>query len=216
MAMKATTLTGLLALAMLVLAGACAGDGGDGDGQGGGGGGGEPNAAVVDVLNSLPVFPNAEGASLVNGRYTYSPGASETGRDLWTGFDVAPGTTPEAVTSFFSKELPAQGWQEEGPPWTEQGEKHGTVWKTVIYTFVKGDLRLHIQIPMNPPKDETPPPGGVTRVSLILVPTDVQLYGSPAATGIDSTPPATRKQSTPANTAPPVPSYEPTPVTPTP
>lgn len=208
MTMKAKASTaGLAALVLLLLlAAACNGDDEDTNGSGGGGGG-EPDPAVVQVLQSLPVFPSADPASLADGKYTYAPGASESGRDIWTGFDVSPGTTVEDVTSFFAKELPPDGWQEEGPPRTETGEKEGSVSKTVIYTFLKGDLRLHVQIPLTH-KDA---PDGVVNVNLILAPKEIQLYGSPVGTPIDSTPPPTAPR--PSFTMPPVPVYSPSPIT---
>ena len=213
MRMKAKALTALPAavLLLLLLASACGGGDEDTDGLGGGGGG-EPDRDVVQILQSLPVFPKADPASLAGGKYTYSPGASESGRDLQTGFHVLPNTTPEEVTSFFGKELPSEGWEEEAPPWTEIGEKEGGVSKTVIYSFLKGDTRLRITIPLVH-KDV---PEGVINVDLALTPKEVQFGGSPVGTRIDSTPPPAPTQVTPTYTAPPVPSYAPTPVTPAP
>ncbi|HSP55500.1 MAG TPA: hypothetical protein VLS25_07925 [Dehalococcoidia bacterium] len=95
-----------------------------------------------------------------------------------------PGVTPDDVTSFFVKRLPSGGWQEEGPPATQSGEKEGSVSKTVMYTFLKGDLRLYIQIPLTH-KDA---PDGVVNVNLILAPKNVQLNGSPVGTPVDWTP----------------------------
>lgn len=201
-------------LALLLLSAACSGDEANTNGAGGAGGA-EPDPAVVDILKSLPVFPDAAAGALVDGKYGYTPGASESGRDLWTGFGVLPGTTVEDVTSFFGKELPEAGWEEEGPPWTDKGEKYGSVSETVIYTFVMEQLRLHIQIPLTF-KDEAAAPGQVRHVSLILVPKEVQLHGSPVGTPVSWTPLPTPEQVTPTVTVGPVQPYEPSPGVPPP
>ncbi|MEX0681988.1 MAG: hypothetical protein WD904_06930 [Dehalococcoidia bacterium] len=145
----------------------------------GSGGGGEPSSDLVEVLDSLPVYP---ASNLSGGRY---PTGGSTGDNLLTGFDVSPGTSVDDVKSFFAKELPQAGWQQESEPSTEAGEKAGVITETVVWTFVKDDLRLAILIPLTH-KDA---PSGVTTVEIVLAPKNVNLFGSPIATPIDSTPP---------------------------
>jgi len=215
-----TALSGLILLPLLAVA--CGGDDEEAGGFGGGGGEG-PDPALVRDLESLPVFPEAESASLADGRYrvdNYNDGI------LFASFEVPNQTTAEDVIAFFGKALPPAGWKEERPAWTatvegplanlQTGERSATT--STYYTFLKDETRLLVEVPIGRArKDETPPPpGGVSYVNLILARKDIELFPSPIGTPVDSTPPPTPRQVTPAFTAPPVPSYEPTPVTPTP
>lgn len=188
----------------------------------GGGGGEEPDPALVDALSSLPVFPQAESDSLADGRYrveNYSYGI------LFASFRVSRQTTAEDVIAFFAKALPSGGWREEKPAWTETVAGHPLdlhagerlVSTSTYYTFLKGEMRLLVHIPMGGSgKVGTPPPDGVDRINLIVAHKDLELFPSPIGTTIDSTPPPRLKQMTPTYTAAPVPSYTPTPVTPAP
>ncbi len=138
----------------------------------------------VTALKSLPVFPSAQlsDGTPIKGEY---PADNPVAPNL-TGFYVASdSTTVEDIESFFANELPGEGWQEEGPPWVLG--KEGTSVETVIYQFVRDNVRLTIQIPLVH-KDE---PRGVRVVNLLVAPKDENPFASPIATGIDSTPPPT-------------------------
>jgi hypothetical protein len=164
----------------------------------GGAGGREPDRDVVELLQSLPVFPNSRPESLADGKYAYLRGASEIGRDLRTGFQVLPGTPVDEVTAFFAKGLPQDGWVEETPPRSETGEKQGSGAKWVIYSFLKGEVRLLITIPLTH-KDA---PDGVVSVGLTLAPKEIPFDGPPVTAGIDATPPPTPAFGTPTGITP--------------
>jgi hypothetical protein len=127
------------------------------------------------MLRTLPIFPASEVKT-----GAYATGGS-TGENLLTGFKVSPGTTVDDVVSFFAKELPLAGWQQEAEPSTESGDKGGSTYQTVIWTFVKDDVRLAIVMPLYS-KDASP--GVLTTVELELAPKEIQLFGSPAESAI--------------------------------
>jgi hypothetical protein len=138
---------------------------------------GGPGSELVAVLKSLPVFPQAE---LEDGQY---PTSAPFGDYLSTVFDVKAGTTVDDVTSFYEFNLSSSGWQLEAGPWKDPGQT-----QTVITTFLNdGGIRLAVLVP-TVHKDA---PTGVTSVQLILAPNEVDLFPSPVATGIESTPPPT-------------------------
>lgn len=180
-------------------------------GEGSGGGGDQPADNLVAVLNSLPVFPEARLADgqLVDGNYIVSGSVDYLG----TGFYVSPGTTTaDDVMSFFAKELPPTGWQQELAPWTESAEHDCVLYvNTVISTFLNAGngLRLKISIPLIH-KDA---PVGVTNVNLTLATKEVKLFGGPVEEGdknitpfdTEPAPPVQPGDSdTPTETAPPI------------
>ncbi len=222
MTVKTTALTfGLATLLLLpLLASACGGDDGSTDGFGGGGGQ-EPDAALANALTSIPVFPQAKTPSLTDGRYrigNYNDGI------VFGSFEVSPETTAEDVIAFFGKVLPSDRWQQEKPAWTatvegplldlRTGERLVTT--STYYSFLKDDMRLLVEIPIGRTrKNATPSTGEVSYVNLIVARKDMELFPSPLGTPVHATPPPppTEAQETPSNTAPPAPSYEPTPIT---
>jgi hypothetical protein len=141
--------------------------------------GGPPPANLTAVLRTLPVYP---AAILPDGRH---PDGGSMGDNLMTGFNVPPGTSVDDVVSFFAGHLALAGWQQEAEPSTETSNKAGSFSETVIWRLVNDDFRLGIIIPLTH-KDA---PSGVTNVELVLVPKEIQIFGSPVATAIDSTPP---------------------------
>ena len=203
----------LASVAISVLAAGCSSDDGDSvrttvsltpTAVGYAGGGGAPaTSPLVSILGTLPIFPASD---VKDG--AYATGGS-TGENLLTGFKVLPGTSVDDVMSFFSQQLPAAGWQQEGAPWTETSDKGGGFYQTVISTFVKDDVRLAIVIPLT---SKIASPGVVTTVELQLAPKGIQLFGSPADTpapteggASNEVLPSTNPTSTAAATTTPIP-----------
>ncbi len=226
MTVKTTALAfGLATLLLLpLLASSCGGDDGSADGFGGGGGE-EPDAALANALTSVPVFPKAKTASLADGSYRIE---NHNDGIVFGGFEVSPETTAEDVIAFFGKVLPSDRWQLEKPVWTatvegpvadlRTGERSATT--STYFAFLKDDMRLLVEIPIGrTTKEETPSTGGVSQVNLIVARKDVELFPSPLGTPGNAAPPPTEAQEaqeTPASTAPLAPSFEPTPITPSP